>query len=533
MWGVKLQMRREITCAGLVIVLSVGAIAGWRDTLPRPVYEDCPAFVDLYYRAWEIAHDRMGCQPGIPSPRYMDEVFWDDRIWIWDTCFMAHFCKYCPWEFPGIESLENFYGVMLADADAEPILVSGEKCSNMGRGVNLPFLVHHPDNPPLFAWTEYVYALQMGDRSRLEKVFVEKRWLQRWYDLFESFDPEAKPPQGAYRKALIKRYPDGYSWDGNASGMDNTPRGRKGPKDVGKASRCPDNPDLRWVDAYAQQGLAALYMSKIADLLGRADEAAQWRARYEAAKAKINDLYWDKGDSFYYDILGSDRSKVRVMTPASFWPALAEMPDRDMMSAMERYLRDANALGGEIPVVTVARNDLDFNPKGGYWRGGVWLPTTYMTVKALDAYGDHGLAREIALKTLERMQRTYVNYEPHTIWECYSPTADKPSTDKVDTKFARPDFCGWSALGPISLFIEDVIGIKEADAFRNELTCVFPEEVKGVFGVENYRFGRVCCSVKVTAGEILVESNRPFVLVANGIRHEAKDGKNRFERNRQ
>lgn len=50
---------------------------------------------------------------------------------------MAFFTKYSPKEFPGVESLLNFYGPM-----------------HDGSG-KLPLRIQHPDNPPLFAWAEY------------------------------------------------------------------------------------------------------------------------------------------------------------------------------------------------------------------------------------------------------------------------------------------------------------------------------------------------------------------------------------------
>ena len=71
-------------------------------------------------------------------------------------------------------------------------------------------------------------------------------------------------------------------------------------------------------------------------------------------------------------------------------------------------------------------------------------------------------AHQTAEGLLAQMNRTYRNYEPHSIWECYSPTADKPANGKKKP-VVRKDFCGWSALGPISLFIENVIGIYEIE----------------------------------------------------------------------
>lgn len=317
----------------------------WRDALPRPIFDERPELVDLYRRAWEIARTHIVNVPGLPMPRYMDCGHRSDRIWIWDTCFMALYCKYAPKEFPGIESLENFYSLMLDD-DGRPLpKVLGNRWCDDDEGKMLEFMVHHPDNPPLFAWTEYSHALQTGDLARLEKVYSEKRWLQRWFDLFDSFDPDAPKPRGTCVQVKLRRCADGYHWGGTQSGMDNTPRGRTGQWPSTDAGRCPNNPDLLWIDALAQQGLSALCISRIAAILGRDGEAAEWRAKWAALRDKANALYWDEADGFYYDILAADRSKVKVATLASYWPLLAEMPMQEMAGRMIGKLSDPATFG--------------------------------------------------------------------------------------------------------------------------------------------------------------------------------------------
>ncbi len=320
---------------------------GWRALLPRPVFDECPEWIALYDVAWELAHAHVVEVPGLPAPRYMDCGHRSDRIWIWDTCFMALFCKYAPKEFPGVESLENFYSLVL-DGDDKPLpKVRGNRWCDGEEGRMLDFMVHHVDNPPLFAWVELESALQTGDRARLEKVYAQRRWLPRWFALFDGFDPAAPTPRGVCVPVALKRRPDGYRWAGCPSGMDNTPRGRAPghPSDV--PGRCPDNPDLLWIDALAQQGLSALSLSRIAALLGRDGEADEWRARWSALRDKANALYWDDADGFYYDILEGDRSKVKVPTLASFWPLLAEMPSPAMADRLLSKLRDPCMFGGE------------------------------------------------------------------------------------------------------------------------------------------------------------------------------------------
>ena len=519
----------RLVLTGGVALSSMLAAATWQDDLPRPVFDEKQELVDFYYKAWELAHNRIDELPGLPAPRYMDEAHQSDRIWIWDTCFMVHFCKYCPQEFPGIESLENFYGVMLADANKPLPKVRGNVWCGKNEGKMLDFRIHHPDNPPLFAWTEYAYALQTGDRVRLEKVYRTNRWLQRRYALFDSFDPSAPQPYGTVQKVMLKKVPNGYHWGGCPSGMDNTPRGRTGKDDRGKEAGCPNSPDLLWVDALAQQGLSALSLSRIADLLGDAAGAREWRQRYDEIKSQLNRLYWDERDGFYYDISESTGEKVKVPTAASYWPLMAEAASPAQAKRMLALLTDDGKFGGPMPVPSLSRDDPDFHADGTYWRGSMWMPTAYMAVKASDAYGDYATARDVSRKIVEMMYRTYVEFEPHTIWECYSPTEPKPATSKKN-RYVRYDFCGWSALGPISLFIEDVIGVKQANAFENTLTCDFEKNPKGRVGVENYRFGKVVCSVVATERTVTVRSNLPFTLIVDGKTLAVEAGNGVFER---
>ena len=84
----------------------------WKDYLPQPVCDEFPEYQKLYSKAWELAHTHIKDIKGMPQNPYMDEGFCDTQVWIWDTCFMALFCKYAQTVFPGKESFKNFYEVL-------------------------------------------------------------------------------------------------------------------------------------------------------------------------------------------------------------------------------------------------------------------------------------------------------------------------------------------------------------------------------------------------------------------------------------
>lgn len=200
-----------------------------------------------------------------------------------------------------------------------------------------------------------------------------------------------------------------------------------------------------------------------------------------------------------------------MITPASFWPLLAEVADSFRAGRMVRLLKDPEILGGEIPIPSVARNNKSFRKEGNYWKGSLWLPTSYMTIKAVEKYGYYDLAAELAVKTVSHMAETYRIYTPHTIWECYSPTQAVPGKNRDGKTDSREDFCGWSALGPISLLIENVLGFYDIDAQKN---CVrwYPVE-NGRTGIENLRFGTVVTDIVKDGNTVTVSSNKEYSLV--------------------
>ncbi len=85
-------------------------------------------------------------------------------------------------------------------------------------------------------------------------------------------------------------------------------------------------------------------------------------------------------------------------------------------------------------------------------------------------------------------------------------------------------------MGPISLFIEDVIGVKRADAFANKLVCDFERSPIGRTGVEHYSFGKVTCDIVATRSEVVVDSNAEFELEMDGRSYSVKAGHNVIER---
>ena len=477
-----------------------------RALIPQPVFDAEPGYVELYWKAWELAYAHVKWQKGLVQPLYMDEGLWDDTIWIWDSEFMVMFCKYAPKLFPGIQTLDNFYYTMLEDSGSS-------------------LRIQHPDNPPFFAWVENDYYKITGDRDHIRELLLDKKFLQRYWNLFPTLSPERKLQFDHYPIAL-KYKGIGYEWNGISSGMDNTPRTRAGK-------------GMLWVDAISQQALSALYISRLAKVVGDGATAREFKNKWKELRGIVNKYYWDDSDGCYYDIVPAPSGETAsvadvqaspsawrttgILTPASFWPMLAEIPSKAQARRMTEFALRPDKLGGEVPWVTVSRDDPDFDANDGwYWRGSMWLPTAYMGIKALEKYGFQEAADTTAEKVLSWMLRTYCDYEPHTIWECYSPTAPTPSSNHG--KRVRPDFCGWSALGPISLFIENVLGFHDIDASLRTVHWDISHNCR--LGLNNLTFGDTTTDLLYdpAASTVTIRSNKPYCLILNGKSHRIRAG---------
>jgi glycogen debranching enzyme len=470
-----------------------------KSQIPIPVYEKNSGFVELYWKAWKLAYDHVRFQKGLIQSPYIDEALWDDTIWIWDTEFMVLFCKYAREAYPGIQSLNNFYGSIL---DKKPS----------------PLKIQHPDNPPFFAWIEAEYYKFSDDRKHLEELITKNKYLQRHFEWFDNLKPGTKL-HFKHAHIAINKKEKGYNWDGVQSGLDNTPRGRK------------DRTDLLWIDAIAQQALAAKNIVDLSLIISNKHQADLYQKKYDELKNLVNKYYWDEKDGFYYDIRESNGEFVKVKTPASYWVLLAEIASPQQAKRMATHADNEKVMGGKLPWPTVSRDDKTFNAKyGDYWRGAIWLPTAYMATKSLEKYGFNDLADKNAENLLVHMLETYKKYKPATIWECYNPTKPEPSHRVFGEKIeeVRPDFCGWSALGPISLFIENVIGFHQIDA-QKKLVKWRLDITNGKQGIKNLSFGKTITDIVFENGKVNVKSNKAYTLEINKKLYQVKKGQTVIE----
>lgn len=461
--------------------------------LPEPVIDSHPEWVTLYYKAWELAWNKI--QRGTPEngfePEYMDEGF-NELIYQWDICFITSFGIYGRDAFPVMASLDNFYKKQRPDGYIQRVY-----WETTGKIATEPTVDEPMVNPPLFAWVEWRYYQLAGDASRLKRVIPI---LTRYFEWTEKNCRTEKGKGLFYTSEL-------------GSGMDNTPR-----KNVGKAA---------WVDYSAQQVLAATCISKLADVIKDGKTSELYQNKAKEISQTINSLLWDNKTGFYYDLTETGKLSPTLHIGA-FWTLLAGVCPPDRKSELLSHLKNPAEFWRPHLVPTLAANQPEYDPKGHYWLGSVWAPTNYMVIKGLESVSEPELADSIALNFLRTVSGIYQNFKPDpekiafderyaddykTLWECYSSELNEPATRWDNTFYSRQDFVGWTGLVPISLLIENVLGFSISGS---ENTISWTIKRNDRHGLKNIRLKDQLVSLvfekRGKKSEVMVTCEKPFTL---------------------
>ena len=499
--------------------------ADTRDKLPKPIYDENPLYVQMYWKTWELAFRNFHePQPGSGFVSQFIDAAFNENIFLWDSCFLTMFCNYAHPLVPGIETLDNFYAKQHDDGEicreinratgkdyAQWVNRKGKDLHSLdpfnwgsrfdvryvGRDVPKPApqLTLDGLNHPIFAWAELESVRITGDRSRLAMVYQP---LVKYY--------------GALKKYL--RQGNGLYMTDWAS-MDNSPRI---PTLFGGGTA---------VDTSSEMAMFAQQMAEIATLLGKAEDASTFRSDSEELAGLINQKMWNAERKFYFD-LTVDGKQGNVRTIAAYWTLIAGVASEDQANALAAELRNPDSFGRRHRVPTVPADEKGYNSVGFYWRGSVWSPTNTMIIRGLERYGNQDLANEIALEHLARVAEVFQS--TGTVWENYSPDAATPGNP------SKPDLVGWTGIPPILCFLEHAIGLKP-DAPNNRLIWAIKSDKR--CGCEQYRFGGYIVSLVATPDEaqpgnvaITVESDGAFDLhiQRQGLKSEfkIKAGDNHF-----
>lgn len=425
-----------------------------KDQLPQPVWDGHPNAIACYYHAWEIAFGNLRKpQPGtgFVSP-FIDTAF-NGCTFLWDSAFMLMFGKYADRIFQFQGTLDNFYSHQHRDG-----FICREIEEDTGRE---HFTRHDPSatGPEVLSWCEWEYYKNFGDRQRLERVFAPLLAYHRWMKNHHTW------PDGSYFSS------------GWGCGMDNTPRL------MAQYDQRKSHGHMVWVDVCMQALFDCKCLIKMANVLQKEEYLPELQEEADHLEKLVNERLWDEKTGFYYDLWHNGKHNM-VRHIGAYWGLLAGCVSPDRASRMVALLEDEAEFKTPHRIPTLTQNHPEYVPDGRYWRGGVWASTNYMALTGLTKYGYNALAHQIAKTHLETIVKLW--QQDGTLYECYAPTGDGPSTTAKGNPVRR-DFVGWTGLPPISVQFEFVFGIR-ADVPNNKIT--WDLRLTEAHGIKNYPFGK-------------------------------------------
>jgi len=148
-------------------------------------------------------------------------------------------------------------------------------------------------------------------------------------------------------------------------------------------------------------------MAAIARRLGYEGDAVDFDRRAEDLAGRINDVFWDERDGFYYDRHERRREPVRVKSVAGFIPLwLGIVPKDNAQRLVQEHLLNAREFWIRYPVATSSKSEPDYvqvleNRNICNWLGTTWIPTNYMVFQGLRRQGFADAARQLAYKSFE------------------------------------------------------------------------------------------------------------------------------------
>ena len=207
------------------------------------------------------------------------------------------------------------------------------------------------------------------------------------------------------------------------------------------------------VDINVFQYREYLALTKIADKLGKKDDAVCFQDKAARLKENILQYHWDKEHFSFWNIRQRDGRPVRRVSYSNFVPLIQKdlLSQSDGQEMIRRYLWNREHMLADFGIRSLSKQDPDYNNENvivpySNWRGPVWPIANYLCFVGLKNYGMEEECRQLAFilgimisRDISNCGSMHENYHADT-GQPLAPTAEQ-SKDGVFTGFV-----GWNLL---------------------------------------------------------------------------------------
>lgn len=372
---------------------------------------------DIKKKFSEINHKVIQPAEGYLKYPYLIPSGFYKQMWDWDGFFMGnHFISQDKPEYM------KYWALNLLEGVDEEGYVSGCATTEGPRPIFGKFSMK-----PFLSQGVYFAAIKMNDFSWLEEYYERLMKVLEYRDL-----TQLDTDYGL------------YFWD-NAmqSGADNNPALNYFWQEDHRSYLAPDASTFQLKEILAQE--------KIAEALGKTEDAAKLKVKADKLKEAINKFLWCEEDQMYYTVDRETGDFYRHISYSSFIPLIQKLAPQDKGEAMiKRYLLNPDHMKAEYGFRTLSRSDPEYNNKNiikpfSNWQGPVWPIANYLYSIGLKQYGFEqdlnwlaGTLGNLLSNDIEEWGSMHENYHADT----GAPLA--PANDYVDENGKFVGFISWN-----------------------------------------------------------------------------------------
>ncbi len=262
------------------------------------------------------------------------------------------------------------------------------------------------------------FLAQAAYRAALTAASAE--WLRPWYkQLGETL--------GFWENGRRAR-DDFFLWfNGVESGVDNNPAVLDQPAQV------TEGVDLQ---CYLYREYRA--MALLAGKLGYTQDAKDYARKADDLRNRVRDGMWSETEGMFLNIDARTGKPMHIKTWTNFVPLWAGIATGNQAKRMiEEHLLNPKEFWAPQGIRTISADEPLYDPARGYWRGPVWVISSYLMMHGMMNYGYLDQARKLGGETEDLLRRDLV--QTGGMNECYNPDDGGP--------LAGGHFVSWDLLG--------------------------------------------------------------------------------------
>lgn len=346
---------------------------------------------------WRIPAGEVKYEGLFPSYHYK----WFNGFWSWDSWKHAVGLSYYDNELA-----KNQMRLMFDFQSEDGFIVD---C--VFRDVSIESHNYRDTKPPLSVWAVSKIFEKDNDIEFVKEMYPKLKKYHAWWYNKRDHDQDGLCEYGSTDGSLVAA-----KWE---SGMDNAIRFDD--SKILKNCEGAYSLDQESIDLNAYLYAEKLYLSVLADVVDKPEDAEKYKSEAISLKSKIQKQFYDENDGWFYDT-NLEGDKFIKGEGSEGWTALwANTATQEQAEAVKNKMMNPVKFYTKVPFQTMSADHEKFNPLKGYWRGPNWLDQSYFGVKALRNYGFDKEADKAALQiiegaegVLEKGKSIRENYHPLT-----------------------------------------------------------------------------------------------------------------------